>query len=71
MERWGCNFKHELGSLRSFKDLPQLHEAVALQIHYYNTERIYSALGMSPAAYAALLNSGQLERDTVLQIAGP
>jgi transposase InsO family protein len=54
-----------------FKDLPQLHEAVALQIHYYNTERIHSALGMSPAAYAALLNQGQLERDKVLQKAGP
>jgi hypothetical protein len=32
-----------------FKDLPQLHEAVALQIHYYNTERIHSALCMSQA----------------------
>ncbi len=54
-----------------FEDLPQLFEAVALQIHNYNAERIHSALGMSPAAYAALPNSGQLESDTVLQKAGP
>jgi hypothetical protein len=35
MERFFGNFKLELGQL-SFKELAQLHEAVALQIHYYN-----------------------------------
>jgi putative transposase len=55
MERWFGNFKLELGSLKQFEDLPQLHEAIALQLHYYNTSRIHSALGMSPAAYAASL----------------
>jgi len=34
-----------------------------MHIHYYNTERIHTALKMSPAAYAASLNSASLERD--------
>jgi len=55
METWFRGFKAELGPLNQLKDLPELHEAIALQIHYYNTERIHSALGMSPAAYAASL----------------
>ena len=53
MERWFGNFKQELGSLNQFNDLPQLHKAIALQIHYYNNERIHSALGMSPAVISA------------------
>ena len=55
MERWFGGFKRELGSLNQFKDIPQLHEAIALHTHYYNTQRIHNALGMSPAAYAATL----------------
>jgi transposase InsO family protein len=55
MERWFGNFKLELGNPNQHKDLPQLYEAIALKIHYYNTQRIHSALGMSPAAYAATL----------------
>jgi len=57
MERWFGGFKREVGHLNQFIDLPQLHEAIALQIHYYNTQRIHSALGMSPAAYAAQLKA--------------
>lgn len=55
MERFFGSFKLELGPLASYKELAQLHEAIALQIHYYNTKRIHSALRMSPAAYAASL----------------
>lgn len=57
MERWFGGFKREFGNLNQFKDLAELHEGIALQIHYYNTQRIHSALGMSPAAYAASLNT--------------
>lgn len=57
MERWFGNFKLELGSPNQHKDLPQLYEAIALKIHYYNTQRIHTALGMSPAAYAASLKA--------------
>ena len=53
MERWFGNFKLEIGNLNTYKELAQLHEAIALQIYYYNTKRIHSALKMSPAAYAA------------------
>jgi len=52
MERWFGNFKLELGPLNRFKDIAELHEAVALQIHYYNTKRIHTALKTTPVAYA-------------------
>lgn len=63
MERWFGNFKLELGILTKYPDLAQLHEAIALQIHYYNTKRIHTALKMSPAAYAATLKTISFERD--------
>lgn len=59
--------KHELGPISRFKGLAELHEAIVLQIHYYNTKRIHTALKMSPAAYAASLRPEQFERDKVLQ----
>ena len=43
MERWFGNFKLEIGSLSRFKDTSELHEAVALQIYYYNTKRCKQA----------------------------
>jgi putative transposase len=55
MERWFGSFKWEFTNPSQYADLPQLHEAIALHIHYYNTRRIHLALGMSPAAYAATL----------------
>jgi transposase InsO family protein len=60
MERWFGGFKREMGSLAQHKDLSQLHEAIAMQIYYYNHTRIHSALGMSPAAYAASLKRDNL-----------
>jgi transposase InsO family protein len=55
MERFFGNFKLELDSLSRFKELAELYEVVALQIHYYNTKRIHTALKTTPAAYAASL----------------
>ncbi|HSX15507.1 MAG TPA: hypothetical protein VLF40_01835 [Candidatus Saccharimonadales bacterium] len=52
------------------KDLARFHEAIALAIFYYNTERIHLALKMSPAAYAATLIPATPERDRVLQTRG-
>lgn len=70
MERIFCTIKDELPPLGVLEDVPQLHEAIALTIHYYNTHRIHTALGMSPAAYA--VNLMQPERiDRVLQKSGP
>lgn len=61
MERWFGGFKREIGTLSKNPDLAALHEAIAMQIYYYNHHRIHSALKMSPAAYAATLK----ERDKV------
>lgn len=66
MERWFGGFKPELGRLTNYQDIAELHEAIALQIHYYNTKRIHSALRMSPAAYATSL----AERDKVFAEGG-
>lgn len=66
MERFMLTFKFELGSVKRFNGLAELHEALALQIHYYNTRRIHTSLRMSPAAYAASLKTEQFKRDKVL-----
>jgi len=42
--------------LDRFEDLGKLHEAIGLQLHYYNHERIHSALGMSPMEFIQLQN---------------
>ena len=55
MERFMFTIKQELGVINRYKGLAELHEAIALCIHYYNTKRIHTALKMSPAAYAATL----------------
>ncbi len=49
-------FKLELGAkkLDRFGDLGELVAAIAKQMQYYNTERIHSALGMSPLAFSLL-----------------
>lgn len=57
MERWFGNFKLELGTLSRFKDVAELHEAIALQVYYYNHKRIHTALKTTPVAYAASLKS--------------
>ena len=70
MERFFCGFKLELGNVNRHKDLARFHEAVALAIFYYNTKRIHSALGMSPAAYAARLKTEEQSSERVLQKTG-
>lgn len=51
-ESFYSQFKLELGQLSKFKSLGHLVEAVYKQIHYYNHNRIHSALKMAPATYA-------------------
>lgn len=56
MERFFGTLKDELPPPSQLKSTEQLHEVIALTIHYYNHKRRHSALGnMSPAAYAASL----------------
>ena len=56
VERWFGQFKLELGNASGYKDVAELHEAVALGVHYYNHRRIHLALKTTPAAYAATLD---------------
>ena len=56
-ERFYGTLKDELGDTSRFKDIAELHEAIALTIYYYNHRRIHTALKMSPAAYAATLGT--------------
>lgn len=48
-------FKDEAGDLSRFETVGQLIEAVYQQIHYYNYDRIHTALKMPPAVYAQLV----------------
>lgn len=61
MERLVGTIKSELPHLSTLKGLGELHEVIALTIHYYNHRRIHTALHMSPAAYAASLNQNKNE----------
>lgn len=66
------NFKSELGDISQLHDVSRLLEAIALQLHYYNKQRIHSALHTNPAAYAARY-SEQIEtevRDKVMVKSG-
>lgn len=65
MESFFGKFKDDLGVLNHFEDLPHLHEAIALQLHYYSHSRIHTALKMSPAAYAATLIQLAAKRQAV------
>lgn len=48
-------FKDEAGDLNRFDTVGELIEAIYQQIHYYNFERIHTALKMPPAVYAKLV----------------
>ena len=71
VERWFGQFKLELGPTRQLKDVAELHEAVALAIHYCNTKRIHLALKTTPAAYALIMHkvSTKKELDTQKRMA--
>jgi transposase InsO family protein len=58
------NFKWELDAnhLSRFENEGQLLEAIALQLHYYNTKRIHSSLNTNPAAYAARFEKQSLTK---------
>ena len=55
MERCIKSIKEELGSLHGYQDMTELYLAISKAIDYYNTERIHTALKMSPRAYAKTL----------------
>jgi putative transposase len=61
------NFKAELGNLKQLGNEGQLLEAIALQLHYYNTKRIHSSLRTYPAAYAARFEQCEQEKQSLTQ----
>lgn len=55
MERCIKSIKEELGSLANYHNVDELYTGIANAIHYYNHDRIHTALKMSPVAYATRL----------------
>ena len=45
------HFKQEMGKLSDYQTLGELTEAISVQIHYYNNQRIHSKLKMSPRSF--------------------
>lgn len=68
------NFKWELDAdhLNRLNNPGQLLEAIAIQLNYYNTKRIHTALKTNPAAYAARFEqqSSTEVRDKVMTVSG-
>lgn len=52
-ESFYSNFKLDLGRTDRFDTLPELIEAIFMQIFYYNNKRIHSELRMSPSKFKA------------------
>ena len=60
MERFFSTFKTEMTyRLSQCQTIPEVYEAIASWIYYYNNERIHTALGMAPSRYAMQLEKGQ------------
>lgn len=57
IESFYGRLKHELGDLNRFDTPGMMIEAVYWHIHYYNHQRIHTALKMPPARYAMKINS--------------
>jgi transposase InsO family protein len=54
-ESFYSEFKLELGHPECYPTLGELTEAIARQIHYYNHERIHTALKCPPAVFAQII----------------
>lgn len=52
-ESFYSEFKKDLGDASRFETIGEFMEGLFLQIHYYNNDRIHTALKMPPASYAA------------------
>lgn len=58
-ESFYSQFKLEVGPLKLFSELGELVEAIYRKIHYYNNDRIHTALKMPPKKYARLHSNGK------------
>jgi len=59
-ESFYSEFKLELGHPECYANFGELLEAIAQQIHYYNTRRIHTALRCSPKVFAEKLKAKQI-----------
>lgn len=57
-------FKDEVGDINRFDTIGELIEEIYHHIHYYNTQRIHTALKMPPAVYADSLRNLSQKKDT-------
>jgi len=57
-------FKDEIGDINRFETIGELIEEIYHHIHYYNTERIHTALKMPPAVYANSLRNLSQKKGT-------
>lgn len=55
-ESFYSEFKKDLGDISRFETFAIFLETLYLQIHYYNTQRIHTALKTTPSAYAPQLS---------------
>ena len=53
-ESYYSEFKLDLGSVERFRNLGELIESIHQTIHYYNQNRIHSALKMPPQRFPEL-----------------
>lgn len=63
-EGFYSEFKLELGHPEAYATLGQLIEAIALQIHYYNHQRIHTALKCPPVVFAERCKSQKVSKIT-------
>ncbi len=59
-ESFYSEFKLELGHPECYPEFGELLEAIAQQIHYYNTRRIHTALKCSPKVFAEKFKAKQI-----------
>lgn len=63
-ESWYSHYKEELGDIDRFQTLGELVEAIALQIHYYNYDRIHTSLKTSPVKFRLNLTVQSVFKET-------
>jgi transposase InsO family protein len=63
-ESWYSHYKEELGDIDRFQTLGELVEAIALQIHYYNHDRIHTSLKTSPVKFRLNLTVQSVFKET-------
>lgn len=62
-ESFYSEFKLELGHPECYANFGELIEAIAQQIHYYNTRRIHTALKCSPKVFAEQFKAKQINQN--------